>query len=57
MAGCLIAAAITDGDERWRSFDAYGPEWAGGPAGRVGVQLSYWLMQAKDKWDERRNLN
>jgi glycine/D-amino acid oxidase-like deaminating enzyme len=55
MAGCLIASAITEGDERWRRFSPYGPVWAGGPLGRLGVQLGYWWMQARDYRDERRS--
>jgi glycine/D-amino acid oxidase-like deaminating enzyme len=53
MAGLLIAGAIAEGDDRYRQFDPYGPQWAGGPLGRLGVQLSYWQMQARDRWDER----
>ena len=52
MAGCLIASAITDGDDRWRDFSHYGATWAGGPVGRAGVQAAYWGMQLKDWWDE-----
>jgi gamma-glutamylputrescine oxidase len=54
MAGLLIAAAIADGDDSYRRFEAYGPRWAGGPLGRVGVQGSYWWMQLRDRWSERR---
>ena len=54
MAGCLVASAITDGDDRWRDFFHFGPQWAGGPVGRAGVQTSYWLMQLRDKLDEFR---
>ncbi|NKB77427.1 MAG: FAD-dependent oxidoreductase [Gammaproteobacteria bacterium] len=55
MAGCLVASAITDRDERWRDFSHFSAQWVGGPLGRVGVQASYWLMQLKDKMDERRS--
>jgi glycine/D-amino acid oxidase-like deaminating enzyme len=53
MAGRLIALAIAEGDDRYRVFEAYPPRWAGGPLGQVGVQLSYWGMQVKDRWEER----
>ena len=53
MAGCLVASAITEGDERWRLFAPYSPVWAGGPFGQLGVQCSYWWMQARDYRDER----
>lgn len=55
MAGLLIASAIAAGDARWRDFSAYRPQWAGGPLGKAGVQLSYWGMQIKDRIDERRH--
>ena len=54
MAGILIARAIADKDTEWRRFTAFGTPWAGGLAGRVGVQLSYWHMQLQDRIDEHR---
>jgi gamma-glutamylputrescine oxidase len=54
MAGILIARAIADKDTEWRRFTAFGAPWAGGVAGRAGVQLSYWHMQLRDRIDERR---
>ena len=53
MAGILLARAIADGDDEYRRFAAFAPQWAGGPFGRAGVQASYWWMQAKDRLDER----
>lgn len=53
MAGVLMARAIALGDDTYRRFSTFAPQWAFGPLGRVGVQSSYWWMQAKDKWDER----
>ena len=55
MAGILLARAIADGDDEYRRFAAFAPKWAGGPFGRVGVQASYWRMQAHDRRDERTN--
>jgi gamma-glutamylputrescine oxidase len=52
MAGQLIANAIADGDDGYRRFGVFAPEYAYGPLGRVGVQGSYWWMQAKDRVDE-----
>jgi gamma-glutamylputrescine oxidase len=52
MAGQLLAGAIADGDDRFRRFGVFAPEFAFGPLGRVGVQGSYWWMQAKDRFDE-----
>jgi gamma-glutamylputrescine oxidase len=54
MAGLLIARAITGGDDEWRRFQAFGAPWVGGWLGRVGVQISYWNMQLKDRLEERR---
>jgi gamma-glutamylputrescine oxidase len=53
MAGQLVAKAISQGDDSFRRFSAFAPRWAFGQLGRLGVQGSYWLMQAKDKIDER----
>jgi gamma-glutamylputrescine oxidase len=52
MAGLLIARAIASGDEDYRRFEAFGPRWAFGRLGQLGVQSSYWWMQAKDRFDE-----
>jgi len=52
--GLLVASAIDAGDDRWRLFDAYGPRWAGGFAGRMATQLAYWSMQLRDRLDEGR---
>jgi gamma-glutamylputrescine oxidase len=54
MAGVLLARAIAGGDETYKRFAAFAPRWAFGPLGRVGVQSSYWWMQTRDKWEERR---
>lgn len=50
FAGELVAAAIADGDMRWREFSDYGLVSALKPAGFVGAQLSYWWYQARDSW-------
>lgn len=54
MAGILIARAIAEGDDEYRRFAGFGPSWAGGPFGRIGVQGSYWWMQLRDRIDEGR---
>lgn len=54
MAGQLIACAIAKGEDEYRRFEVFGPRWAGGPLGRIGVQGSYWYMQARDILEERR---
>lgn len=52
MGGVLIAAAIANGDDTYKLFAPFAPRWAFGPLGQLGVQASYWMMQAKDRRDE-----
>lgn len=47
-AGELVAAAIAEGDERWRMLSRYGLQPAMKPAGFVAAQMSYWWAQSKD---------
>jgi glycine/D-amino acid oxidase-like deaminating enzyme len=54
MAGQLVARAIADGDDEYRRFAVFAPQWAGGPFGRIAVQGSYWWMQLRDRFDESR---
>lgn len=56
LAGEVIAAAIAEGDPRWRQFADYGVVSAFKPAGFVAAQLSYSWHQFKDgyrDWRER----
>ncbi|MEL1264338.1 FAD-binding oxidoreductase [Pseudoxanthomonas putridarboris] len=53
FAGEIIAAAIAEGDGRWREFSDYGLVSALKPAGFVGAQLGYWWAQFKDAWKDR----
>ncbi len=53
FAGEVLAAAIAEGDSRWREFADYGLVSALKPAGFVGAQLGYWWLQAKDAWKAR----
>ncbi|MBC8038388.1 MAG: FAD-binding oxidoreductase, partial [Rhizobiales bacterium] len=52
MAGILLARAIVGGDDEYRRFTPFAPQWVGGPLGRAAVQASYWWMQARDRMDE-----
>ncbi|MGH6854263.1 MAG: NAD(P)/FAD-dependent oxidoreductase [Aestuariivirga sp.] len=52
MAGILLARAIVDGDDEYRRFVLFAPQWLGGPFGRAAVQASYWWMQLRDRFDE-----
>jgi len=49
MAGEVIAAAITERDDRWRLFLPYELVWAGGTLGRVARHVGAWsLRRAED---------
>ena len=52
FAGEVLAAAIAEGDPRWREFSDYGLVSALKPAGFLGAQLSYWWLQARDAWKD-----
>lgn len=55
MAGLLVARGIANEDDAYRRFSAFAPQWAFGQLGRLGVQGSYWWMQAHDRIDEARS--
>lgn len=48
FAGEVLAAAIAEGDGRWREFADYGLVSAMKPAGFLGAQLTYWWLQMRD---------
>ena len=50
LAGETLAAAIADGDDRWREYGDYGLVSALKPAGYLAAQLTYWWLQARDAW-------
>ncbi len=52
IGGRLVAEAIAGGSDRYRLFAPFKARWAGGAIGRIGVQLSYWKMQALDRLRE-----
>jgi gamma-glutamylputrescine oxidase len=47
-AGELLAAAIADGDDRWKQFSGYGLASAHRPLGYLAAQASYWWQQGRD---------
>ena len=55
MGGLLIARGIAGEDDAWRQFAPFAPRWAFGQLGRLGVQGSYWWMQAQDRWEEKKS--
>lgn len=55
MAGKVLAEAILDETDRIRLFTPWGLDWAGGKIGLAVAQLTYWSLQAQDKWRERRS--
>jgi glycine/D-amino acid oxidase-like deaminating enzyme len=50
MAGELIAAAITEHDDRWRLFLPYELVWAGGRLGRLVYQVGAWAQGRHEDW-------
>lgn len=54
FAGEVLAAALAEGDTRWREFADYGLVSAMKPAGFLGAQLSYWWAEFKDAWKSAR---
>jgi glycine/D-amino acid oxidase-like deaminating enzyme len=50
MAGELIAAAITEHDDRWRLFLPYELVWAGGRLGRLAQRVGSWSRGRHDDW-------
>jgi glycine/D-amino acid oxidase-like deaminating enzyme len=48
MAGKMIAAAIVDGDDRWRAFLPYELVWAGGRLGRAVVHAGAWIDRVRE---------
>jgi gamma-glutamylputrescine oxidase len=48
VAGELLAAALAQGDERWRLFEPYGLAGAYRPAGLLAAQASYWWHACND---------
>lgn len=53
IGGKVVAEAILGQSDRVRLFEPFGLVWAGGLAGRLAAQLTYWKLQAQDWWRER----
>ena len=47
-AGELLAAALAEGDDRWKQFAGYGLESTHRPLGYLAAQASYWWQQGRD---------
>jgi gamma-glutamylputrescine oxidase len=46
--GEIVAAAIAEGDDRYRLFAPFGLWYAGGPLGPYVAQTVYWWWRARD---------
>ena len=55
ITGKILAEAILGQSDRIAMFAPYKLSWAGGPLGLAVAQLTYWGLQAQDKWRERRS--
>ena len=53
IGGKVVAEAILGQSDRVRLFKPFGLVWAGGAAGLMAAQLTYWKLQAQDWWRER----
>ena len=53
IGGRVVAEAILNESDRIRQFAPFGLVWAGGPVGLLAAQLTYWKLQAQDRWSER----
>lgn len=49
MGGEIIARAIIDSDQTWRSFSPYELVWAGGRTGKATVQSYYWYFRTREQ--------
>lgn len=54
IAGRLIASGIAGHCDRYRLFEPFGTNWAGGAVGRGATQVVYWYYQMRDRLEERR---
>jgi gamma-glutamylputrescine oxidase len=48
MAGELVAAAIAEGDDRYKLFAPFGLDWTGGPLGLAAVEATYRWYRFRD---------
>jgi len=53
IAGKVLAEAILNETDRIKLFAPFGLDWAGGKAGLIAAQLTYWKLQLQDWWRER----
>ncbi|WEZ82117.1 FAD-binding oxidoreductase [Rhizobium sp. 32-5/1] len=53
IGGKLVAEGILGQSDRHTLFKPFGLSWAGGIAGLAVAQLTYWKLQAQDRWRER----
>ncbi len=54
LAGHVIAEALDGDSTRLNAFQFWQPQWAGGVAGRLAVQLRYWSLQARDWYRDQK---
>ena len=54
IAGRVLAEAMLGQSDRITQFAPFKLNWAGGAIGLAVAQLTYWGLQAQDRWRERR---
>ncbi|MEO8242119.1 MAG: FAD-binding oxidoreductase [bacterium] len=53
ITGKILAEAMLGQSDRIGMFAPFALNWAGGPIGLAVAQLTYWGLQAQDRWRER----
>ena len=53
ITGKILAEAILNQSDRIKMFAPFALNWAGGAVGLAVAQLTYWGLQAQDRWRER----
>ena len=48
IGGKVVAEGILGTSDRYRRYQPFGLNWAGGPFGRATAQMTYWTYQAMD---------
>lgn len=53
IGGTVLGEKLLGESDRIALFGEYGLDWAGGPAGLIAAQGTYWALQVQDWWRER----
>lgn len=56
VAGETLAQAIASGEQHYQQLAQFGLVSSFGALGKLGAQCTYWWLQTRDWWQERKNL-